>query len=166
MDYHQNARLTVHSRERMARKVLAEGCTLKLAAASFNVSAKTAAKWVRRYRASGVADLRDRSSRPHRLYRPTAEAQVQRVGVLRRQRWTGYRIAQTTGLSRATVSRILRRLQLNRIRDLDPAPAIQRYEQPPRTEIDCLVSYRGTRQHVRSFHGEFLRNTLKFFSIP
>ena len=130
MDYHQNARLTVHSRERMARKVLHDGCTLKLAAASFNVSAKTAAKWVRRYRASGVADLRDRSSRPHRLYRPTAEAQVQRVGVLRRQRWTGYRIAQTTGLSRATVSRILRRLQLNRIRDLDPAPAIQRYEHP------------------------------------
>ena len=45
MDYHQNARLTIHSRELLARKVLLEKATLKLAAASFNVSAKTAAKW-------------------------------------------------------------------------------------------------------------------------
>ena len=128
MDYHQNARLTVHSREQLARKVLAEGCTLKLAAASFNVSAKTAAKWVCRYRTAEMAGLRDRSSRPHRLHRPTAPALVERVEILRRQRWTGYRIAQTTGLSRATVSRILRRLKLNRIRDLEPAPVVQRYE--------------------------------------
>ena len=128
MDYHQNARLTIHSREQLARKVLAEGCTLKLAAASFNVSAKTAAKWVRRYHACGVDGLRDHSSRPHRLHQPTSATQIERVETLRRQRWTGYRIAQTTGLSRATVSRILRRLKLNRIRDLEPAPLIQRYE--------------------------------------
>jgi transposase len=65
MDYHQNARLTIHSREQLARKVL-EGCTLKLAAASFRVSAKTAGKWVRRYRELGSAGLMDRSSRPER----------------------------------------------------------------------------------------------------
>jgi transposase InsO family protein len=34
------------------------------------------------------------------------------------------------GLSRATVSRILRRLKLNRIRDLEPAPVVERYEHP------------------------------------
>ena len=34
MDYHQNARLTVFGREQLARKVLVEGLTLKLAAAS------------------------------------------------------------------------------------------------------------------------------------
>jgi DNA-binding IclR family transcriptional regulator len=33
---------------------------------------------------------------------------------MRRERWTGVRIAQATGLSRATVSRILARL--NRLR--------------------------------------------------
>ena len=76
MDYHQNARLAVHSRERSA---------------SFSVSAKTAAKWVHRCRAAGMAGLRDRSSRPHRLHRPTAPALVERVEMLRRQRWTGYR---------------------------------------------------------------------------
>ena len=128
MDYHQNARLTVHSREQMARKVMEEGVTLKLAAASFNVTERTAAKWVRRYREQGVAGLGDRSSRPHRLYRPTSSQTVERVEALRRERRTGYWIARQTGLSRATVSRILRRLKLNRIRDLEPAPAIQRYE--------------------------------------
>jgi len=30
MDYHQNARLTIHSREQLARRVLEQGCTLKL----------------------------------------------------------------------------------------------------------------------------------------
>jgi transposase InsO family protein len=50
------------------------------------------------------------------------------VEQLRRQRWTGLHIAQATGRSRATVSRILRRLGLNRWRDLEPAPPIIRYE--------------------------------------
>ena len=93
-----------------------------------NVSAKTAAKWVRRYREHGVAGLRDRSSRPHRLRQPTSPAQVVRVEALRRERWTGQRIAQSTGLSRATVSRVLGRLKLSRMRDLEPRPVVQRYE--------------------------------------
>jgi len=130
MDYHQNARTTLWSREMMARKVVQEGSTLKLAAASFNVSAKTAAKWVRRYREQGVAGLGDRSSRPQRLRNPTPAGQVERVEVLRRERWTGFRIARATGLSRTTVSRILRRLKLNRLRDLEPAPVVVRYEHP------------------------------------
>lgn len=128
MDYHQNARLTMLSRERMCRQVVEQGFTLKLAAASFNVSAKTAAKWVRRYRELGGKGLRDRSSRPQRLRRPTSPEQVQRVESLRRERWTGFQIAQQTGLSRATVSRILRRLKLNRMRDLEPPVVVQRYE--------------------------------------
>jgi transposase len=110
MDYHQNARLTVVSRERMCRKVVVEGLTLQLAAASCNVSAKTAAKWVRRYREAGVEGLCDRSSRPMRLRAPTSAELVARVEALRRELWTGHRIARQTGLSRATVSRILRRL--------------------------------------------------------
>jgi transposase InsO family protein len=53
---------------------------------------------------------------------------VARVEALRRERWTGARIAGQTGLSRATVSRILRRLKLSRVRDLDAKLPIQRYE--------------------------------------
>ena len=83
MDYHQHARLTVHSRAQMAR-VLEQGYTLKQAAACFNVSAKTAAKWVYRYREVGVTELRDRSSRPHRLRVPTGAEIVADVEALRR----------------------------------------------------------------------------------
>lgn len=128
MDSHKNARLTARSRESLARKVLEGGVTLKTAAASFSVTAKTAAKWVRRFQESGLEGLGDRSSRPHRLRCPTPELQVEAVADLRRQRWAGCRIARHTGLSRATVSRILRRLKLHRIRYLEPLPVYPRYE--------------------------------------
>ena len=128
MDIHKNARLTLLLRTELAEAVEREGVTLKRAAARFNVTPKTAAKWVGRYRESGVAGLGDRSSRPRRLRAATSNQQVTRVEALRRERWTGYRIAQATGLSRATVSRILGRLKLNRMRDLEPRPVVQRYE--------------------------------------
>src|SRR5512143_899787 len=128
MDIHKNARLVPVLREELARKVMFQGMTLKAAAAAFNVSTKTAAKWAVRYRAEGAAGLRDRSSRPHCLRRPTAPELVIQVGQLRRQRWTGSRIARSTGLSPATVCRILRRLKLNRMRDLEPASPVIRYE--------------------------------------
>ncbi len=128
MDYHQNARLTVHSREQLAKRVLEQGFTLKLAAANFNVSAKTAAKWVRRYRESGIAGLGDRSSRPLRCPRLTSSPLLEKVLALRRLRYNGWRIAHELHLSRATVSRILRRAGLNRLRSLDPPPPVVRYE--------------------------------------
>jgi transposase len=128
MDIHKNARLTLYSREQLAKRVLFDQVTLNSAAAEFKVSAKTAAKWVRRYRQGGPSGLHDRSSRPLHLRQPTPVEIVGRVEVLRRQRWAGFRIAEQTGLSRSTVSRILQRLGINRIRDLDPKPMVQRYE--------------------------------------
>jgi transposase InsO family protein len=128
MDYHQNARLTIHSREQLARRVVEQGCTLKLAAASFNVSAKTAAKWLRRYREQGVAGLKDRSSRPDNSPRRTPSCLLERVFALRRQRWNGWRIGKELRLSRATISRALRRAGMNRLRKLDPPPPVVRYE--------------------------------------
>lgn len=97
---------------------------------SYNCFCRTAAKWVRRFQQQGLAGLQDRSSRPHRSPRRTPQPLVEQVELLRRQRFTGLHIAQTTGLSRSTVSRILRRLGLNRIRDLEPTIPIVRYEHP------------------------------------
>jgi transposase InsO family protein len=128
MDYHQNARLTIHSREQLAKIVVERGCTLKAAAAAFKVSAKTAAKWVGRYREQGPSGLRDRSSRPNRSPHSTSSPLLERVLTLRRLRWNGWRIAGELRLSRATVSRILRRAGLNRLRSLDPPPPVVRYE--------------------------------------
>src|ERR1700690_1470106 len=53
---------------------------------------------------------------------------VEKVEALRRQRWTGRQIAAEVGVSPATVSRILRRLGLNRIAALEPAEPVRRYE--------------------------------------
>jgi AraC-like DNA-binding protein len=74
------------------------------------------------------AGLLDRSCRPRRLYRPTPGAIVDQVGVLRRQRYTGKQIASELAISPATVSRILRRIGLNKLEALEPAEPVRRYE--------------------------------------
>ena len=104
------------------------GQTPEAAARAAGVCPRTVRKWVARFEAEGVEGLKDRSSRPHRLYRPTPAAIVEQVEALRRQRWTGKQIAAEVGVSPATVSRILRRLGLNRIAALEPAEPVRRYE--------------------------------------
>jgi hypothetical protein len=71
-----------------------------VAAASFHVSQKTAAKWVRRYRELGPAGLSDRTSRPHQSSRATSSPLIESVLALRRLRYNGWRIAQALALSR------------------------------------------------------------------
>ena len=72
--------------------------------------------------------MQDRSSRPHRLRQPTPAAVVEEIERLRRQRWTGKQIAVKVGVSPATVSRVLRRLGLNKLSALEPAEPVRRYE--------------------------------------
>jgi len=127
MDVHKNAPLTPAGREMMVRRVLA-GQTPKAVATAFGICVKTVNKWLARFQAERTAGLIDRSSRPHRLYRPTPQAIVERIERLRRQRWTGKQIAQEVGVAPATVSRVLQRLGLSRMRDLEPAPPVHRYE--------------------------------------
>ena len=127
MNIHNNARLTPRGRERLVRQV-AGGQTPKAVAQAAGVCPRTVRKWVERYRREDLAGLQDRSSRPHRLYRPTPGAVVERVESLRRQRYTGRQIAAELGISPATVSRILKRLGLNRLQALEPAEPVRRYE--------------------------------------
>ncbi len=128
MDYHYHARLTVHGREQLAKDVVEGRLSLREAAAERGLSRQSAAKWVRRYRQGGVEGVVDRSSRPQRSPRRSSAELIERVERLRRERWTGVRIAQATGLSRATVSRILTRLKLNKAKMLEPQVPIVRYE--------------------------------------
>jgi len=127
MNIHKNARLTPLGRERIVR-MAAQGVPPGEIALAVGVSLKTVLKWIGRFAAEGVAGLADRSSRPHRLHRPTPEIVVEQVIALRRQKQSGKDIAKQAGVSPATVSRILRRARLSRMRDLEPAEPVRRYE--------------------------------------
>ncbi len=127
MNVHKNARLTPIGRERMVMMVLG-GQTPKAVGEAVGVCPRTVRKWIVRFAQQGAAGLLDRRSRPRRLYRPTPPAVVERIEALRRQRLTGKAIAAEVGVSRATVSRVLRRLGLNKLSALEPAEPVRRYE--------------------------------------
>ena len=127
MNIHKNARLTPYGRELLVRQI-ESGQTPEAAGRAAGVCPRTARKWLARFRAEGLEGLKDRSSRPHNLRKPTPASVVAEVEALRRQRFTGKQIAAQVGVSPATVSRILRRLGLNRIQAVEPAEPVRRYE--------------------------------------
>ena len=127
MDIHKNARLTPRGREHMVNMVLG-GQTPQAVAAAVGVCPRTVRKWLRRFQEEGLAGLQDRSSRPHRLRQPTPQETIDRIEALRRQRLPGKAIAAETGVSAATVSRILKKLGLNRLSALEPAEPPRRYQ--------------------------------------
>lgn len=65
MNIHKNARLTPLSRARLVLRI-EFGERVEDVAAAFQVSRRTAYKWLGRWRTEGEAGLMDRSSRPHR----------------------------------------------------------------------------------------------------
>jgi transposase InsO family protein len=128
MDIHKNARTTPWSRAEIVKRVLELRQPIRAVGADLGVSERTVRKWLGRYQHAGEAGLADRSCRPHHSPRATPEAVVAQVVALRRQRWTGARIAPAVALSRATVGRLLRRLGLARLRAGEPPEPVRRYE--------------------------------------
>jgi transposase InsO family protein len=123
---HRNAKLTPLGRAEMVRRVVDQGVSVKDVAASYGICERTVRKWVKRQAAAG--GLEDRSSRPKSSPCRLPVETVKTIVELRRQRWTGARIAAHLGLSRATLSRCLRRAGLNRAADLEPVVPVIRYE--------------------------------------
>ena len=128
MDTHKNACLTPRGREAMVGAVVDGGLSKAAAARQFNTTPKTVAKWVERFCAQGIDGLHDRSSRPLSSPSQTELATCNQVEALRRQRRTGKQIAVELRVSPATVSRILKRLGLNRLSSLEPEAPLRRYE--------------------------------------
>lgn len=91
MNVHKNAQLTPRGRERIV-ELVASGQTPKAVSEAVGVCPRTVRKWVDRHRREGLAGLQDRSSRPHRLRRPTPQPVIEKIERLRRQRWTGNRL--------------------------------------------------------------------------
>lgn len=128
MNIHKNARLTPLRREEMAVAVIGGRLSATQAARVYGVSPKIVWRWVSRFKADGRQGMTDRSSRPKTIARQTAQALAERIITLRRQRLTGKHIAIETGVSPATVSRVLKRAGLSRIKDIEPAEPVVRYE--------------------------------------
>jgi transposase InsO family protein len=128
MKLHANAPLGPKGRATMVRRVLEEKVALTAAAEAAGVSARTAGKWVGRYRAEGEAGLLDRSSAPRSVHNATSPARVEAIAALRRVRMTGPEIAEVLGMATSTVSAVLARIGLGRLSRLDPPEPIRRYE--------------------------------------
>lgn len=128
MNIHKNARLTFARRLEMVHQMSEQGVSPSTAASLNAVSVATANKWLGRYLAHGEAGLRDRSSRPVRSPRSVSPSTALAIVELRRRRLTQARIALSLGISKSTVSRVLARAGLSRLRDLEPAEPIHRYE--------------------------------------
>jgi transposase InsO family protein len=135
MNTHNNARMTPKGREDMVRAVMDHRLSKAAAARQFNTTPKTVAKWVARLKAEGVVGLRDRSSKPLSSPSQTSLATADAVEALRRQRRTQEHIAGEIGISKATVSRILKRRGLSLLSSLEPQQPRPRYERATPGEI-------------------------------
>lgn len=135
MNTHKNARLTYLRRLEMVQDMAERGLSASEAAARHGVSAVTARKWLGRYLADGAAGLLDKSSRPERSPRSIEPHVALAIVELRRKLFLQARIASYMGVSRATVSRVLRRAGLSRLSDLGPREPVQRYERDSPGEL-------------------------------
>ena len=104
------------------------GLRAEEAAHASGVSVRTAYKWLRRFRAEGMAGLNDRSSRPKSCPHALPQAVQAQVIEQRRSRQTYRQISQQCGVGQSTIARWLRRAGLNRLAALEPPAPIVRYE--------------------------------------
>ena len=128
MNIHKNARTTPQSRAMLVNRVLVEHWPVAEVAMSFGVSARTVYKWLARYRSEGAAGLQDRSSTALRHPHALSPAWVALVRLLRHAKLVAAEIAQQLPLARSTVSAVLARIGLGRLRWLTPPEPVRRYQ--------------------------------------
>jgi transposase InsO family protein len=127
MNIHTNARTCPNSRVTIVEHVRARAWS-EDQAANMGVSIRTGFKWWRRFREAGPRGLLDRSSRPHRSPNQTSPERIELIVQLRQCRLTAREIATKLRMPRSTVSAVLKRLGLSRLRDLEPPEPVVRYE--------------------------------------
>jgi transposase InsO family protein len=130
MKLHRNAKTTPAARFLLVTRVEDDDWTYAETAEAFGVSERTVGKWVRRFRAGGVAALEDASSRPGEPGHQTPALAVYLIRWLReRHALPAWAIGLALRMPRSTVSVWLRRLGLNRP-VVAPVEPVQRYEWP------------------------------------
>jgi transposase InsO family protein len=118
---HRNARLTVHGRRLLVHRIRIEGQAVAHVCKAMGISRQCGHRWVARWDEFGDAGLEDRSSRPHTTPTRTSPEIEQRVLDARvehrkGQDWLGVEL----GVPARTVSRVLRRHDMPRLRECDP----------------------------------------------
>ncbi len=148
MNVHENARLTPRGREILVARLERGECAVDVATA-MGVSTSTVYKWRRRFRAEGVAGLRDRSARPITSPTRTADDLEAKVVALRKERRVYHRIAAEAGVSRTTVghSKAERFIQSS-LREWAYANAYETSEQRARELPHWLHHYNWHRPHA------------------
>jgi len=162
MHSHPNARLTQKSRLRLVNQHLQDRRPLAELAAEAEISLRCAYKWLARYRSGGAPSLADRRSGRRSQRRTFDPQQLQQAVELRHQRLHLRHIASLLAAPFSTVARVLNRLGLGRLRNLEPKPSVQRYEREHpgdliHIDVKKLARFRkvghritGNRQQCRS----------------
>jgi transposase InsO family protein len=128
MRLHRNARTCPASRRLLVLRVREQGWSLVAAAEAAGISARSASKWLARWRAEGDDGLWDRSSAPRRIPHKTPPDRVAAITTLRRLRMTGAEISWILGMPLATVHAVLGRAGLGKLSRLDPIEPANRYQ--------------------------------------
>ena len=128
MNIHKNARTTPRSRAMLIHRVLVERWPVAEVALSFGVSERTVYKWLARYRAHGTAGLQDRSSAARHHPHALSATWIALIRLLRQSKLVAAEIAQRLPLARSTISAVLTRIGLRRLRFVTLPEPVQRYE--------------------------------------
>lgn len=161
MRLHGNARTCPKSRKLLCERVRLQGWTIKQATQAAGVSERTGFKWLARYDRDGEAGLLDRSSRPCSAPVAVPEERISAIAGLRRLRMTGAQIALALSMPTSTVSLVLRRLGLGKLRNLEPEEPPNRYERRHPGElvhIDVKKIGRFNRPGHRAHRDRSMRN--------
>lgn len=130
MNLHRKARTCPASRALLVDRVIRLGWTVTHAAEAAGISRRTAYKWLDRSASGGREALNDRTSRPKRSPYQLAKQWVELILMLRRTRMSGPAIATRLQLPKVTVARVLKRHGMARLKSLEPAQPVIRYEWP------------------------------------
>ena len=159
MKLHPNAKTTPRSRAEIVSQVLERKASATEVAEAFAISIRTVWKWVRRFRLEGAPGLLDRSSRPASIPAKTSPDRELRILKLRRQRRVAWQIAKALRMARSTVSAVLKRLGLPRLKLLEPKPEVIRYQREhPGDLLHVDIKKLGRFNHVgHRIHGDRAR---------
>ncbi|WP_345428984.1 IS481 family transposase, partial [Pseudonocardia xishanensis] len=161
---HRNAPLNVEGKRRLCLRV-DRGRPKAHVAAEAGVSRQCLHKWHTRWTIDGEAGLVERSSRPHRHPRRTSPQVEARIERLRRDRKLGpdriaYELRRQDGtrISSSGVHKVLVRLGISRLRDLDPPTGEQLRQADPATRAHGPSRW---RRYERARPGELVHIDVK-----